>query len=80
LSEIITQRSRELYKLKGYPDDWIEKWMRSIAIREEYSWQCLEGIGERKWREGNYIRKLFTGSYRKKGIEKEKSQIAIVCG
>jgi len=24
-----------LYKLKGYPDDWIEKRMRSIAIREE---------------------------------------------
>ncbi len=33
--ELATQRSRELYKLKGYPDDWIEKWMRSIAIREE---------------------------------------------
>ncbi|MBS1975159.1 MAG: phage antirepressor protein, partial [Bacteroidetes bacterium] len=29
------QRTRELYKLKGYPDDWIEKRMRSIAIREE---------------------------------------------
>ncbi len=24
-----------LYKLKGYPDDWIEKRMRGIAIREE---------------------------------------------
>ncbi len=24
-----------LYKLKGYSDDWIEKRMRSIAIREE---------------------------------------------
>jgi len=33
--ELATQRSRELYKLKGYPDDWIEKRMRSIAIREE---------------------------------------------
>ena len=33
--EIATQRTRELYKLKGYPDDWIEKRMRSIAIREE---------------------------------------------
>jgi hypothetical protein len=33
--EIASQRTRELYKLKGYPDDWIEKRMRSIAIREE---------------------------------------------
>ena len=33
--EIAMQRTRELYKLKGYPDDWIEKRMRSIAIREE---------------------------------------------
>ena len=33
--EIATQRTRELYKAKGYPDDWIEKRMRSIAIREE---------------------------------------------
>ena len=33
--ELATQRIRELYKLKGYPDDWIEKRMRSIAIREE---------------------------------------------
>jgi hypothetical protein len=33
--EIASQRTRELFKLKGYPDDWIEKRMRSIAIREE---------------------------------------------
>jgi len=33
--ELATQRARELYKLKGYPDDWIEKRMRSITIREE---------------------------------------------
>ncbi len=33
--ELATQRARELYKLKGYPEDWIEKRMRSIAIREE---------------------------------------------
>ncbi|MEI6695824.1 MAG: Bro-N domain-containing protein [Bacteroidota bacterium] len=39
--ELATQRSRELYKAKGYPDDWIEKRMRSIAIREELTgeWQ-----------------------------------------
>jgi len=33
--ELAAQRTRELYKLKGYPDDWIEKRMRRIAIREE---------------------------------------------
>ncbi|MFN8713975.1 MAG: Bro-N domain-containing protein [Bacteroidota bacterium] len=33
--ELATQRTRELYKLKGYSDAWIEKRMRSIAIREE---------------------------------------------
>jgi len=33
--ELATQRTREIYKQKGYPDDWIEKRMRSIAIREE---------------------------------------------
>jgi len=33
--ELASQRTRELYKLKDYPYDWIEKRMRSIAIREE---------------------------------------------
>ena len=33
--EKATQRTRDLYKQKGYPDDWIEKRIRSIAIREE---------------------------------------------
>ena len=33
--ELATKRTRELYKLKGYSDEWIEKRMRSIAIREE---------------------------------------------
>lgn len=33
--ELAMQRTRELYKLKGYSEDWIEKRMRSIAIREE---------------------------------------------
>ena len=33
--ELATQRTREFYKAKGYSDDWIEKRMRSIAIREE---------------------------------------------
>ena len=39
--ELATKRTRLLYKLKGYPDDWIEKRMRGIAIREELTdeWQ-----------------------------------------
>lgn len=47
--ELATQRSRELYKAKGYPDDWIERRMRSIAIREELTdeWQ-KHGVQEQK--------------------------------
>jgi hypothetical protein len=33
--ELATQRTRALYKAKGYDDAWIEKRMRGIAIREE---------------------------------------------
>jgi hypothetical protein len=33
--ELAIQRTRETYKLKGYSDEWIEKRIRSIAIREE---------------------------------------------
>lgn len=39
--ELATKRTRTLYKAKGYPEDWIEKRMRGIAIREELTdeWQ-----------------------------------------
>ena len=39
--ELATKRIRALYKAKGYPDDWIEKRMRGIAIREQLTdeWQ-----------------------------------------
>ena len=33
--ELGTKRTRALYQAKGYSDDWIEKRMRGIAIREE---------------------------------------------
>ncbi|MBI3103579.1 Bro-N domain-containing protein [Candidatus Daviesbacteria bacterium] len=33
--ELAIKRTKMLYKLKGYSDDWIEKRMRGIAIREE---------------------------------------------
>ncbi len=39
--ELATKRTRMLYKLKGYSEDWIEKRMRGIVIREELTdeWQ-----------------------------------------
>jgi len=47
--ELATKRTRLLYKLKGYPDDWIEKRMRGIAVREELTdeWQ-KRGAQEQK--------------------------------
>ncbi|MBU0769291.1 MAG: phage antirepressor protein, partial [Proteobacteria bacterium] len=47
--ELATKRTRALYKAKGYSDDWIEKRMRGIAIREELTdqWQ-KRGIQEQK--------------------------------
>jgi len=47
--ELATKRTRMLYKLKGYPADWIEKRMRGIAIREELTdeWQ-KRGAQEQK--------------------------------
>ena len=47
--ELASQRSRALYKAKGYPDAWIEKRMRSIAIREELTQEWQErGIEEER--------------------------------
>jgi len=47
--EIGTKRTRALYKAKGYGDDWIEKRMRGIAIREELTdeWKN-HGVKEEK--------------------------------
>lgn len=47
--ELATKRTRMLYKLKGYSEDWIEKRMRGIAIREELTdeWQ-KRGAQEQK--------------------------------
>jgi len=49
--ELATKRTRMLYKLKGYPDDWIEKRMRGIAIREELTdeWQKRGAEGEKDY-------------------------------
>jgi len=47
--ELATKRTKILYKLKGYPEDWIEKRMRGIAVREELTdeWQ-KRGAREQK--------------------------------
>ncbi len=45
--ELATKRTRALYKAKGYSDDWIEKRMRGIFIREELTGQWQKrGIQE----------------------------------
>jgi hypothetical protein len=45
--ELGTKRTRALYKAKGYPDNWIEKRMRGIAIREELTDEWKErGVKE----------------------------------
>ena len=47
--ELATKRTRMLYKFKGYSENWIEKRMRGIAIREELTdeWQ-KRGVREQK--------------------------------
>ena len=47
--ELAQQRMRELYQQKGYPADWIEKRVRSIAIRDELTDEWKQrGINEQK--------------------------------
>ncbi|MDO8573653.1 MAG: Bro-N domain-containing protein [Candidatus Daviesbacteria bacterium] len=47
--ELAAKRTRMLYKIKGYSDDWIEKRIRGIAIREELTdeWQ-KRGVKQQK--------------------------------
>jgi len=47
--ELASARARQLYEAKGYPKDWIEKRMRSIAIRGELTseWQ-VRGVKQGK--------------------------------
>jgi DNA-damage-inducible protein D len=49
--EIATKRTRKIYKAKGYSDDWIEKRMRGIAIREELTdeWKKREVQREKEY-------------------------------
>lgn len=47
--ELATKRTRALYKAKGYSDDWIEKRMRGISIREELTDEWKDrGIEEQR--------------------------------
>lgn len=47
--ELAAKRMRELYKAKGYSDEWIEKRVRGIAIRDELTneWQ-KRGVREQR--------------------------------
>jgi DNA-damage-inducible protein D len=47
--ELAAQRARALYKAKGYSEEWIEKRLRSILIREELTdeWQ-KHGVQEQR--------------------------------
>ena len=47
--EIAAQRMREIYKQKGYSDEWIEKRLRGIAVRDELTeeWE-KRGVREQK--------------------------------
>lgn len=49
--ELGTQRTRELYRAKGYSEAWIEKRMRGIAIRAELTdeWKDREVGGGREY-------------------------------
>jgi len=47
--ELAMKRTRALYKAKGYTDNWIEKRMRGIAIREELTKEWSQrGLKEQK--------------------------------
>lgn len=47
--ELAQQRMREIYKAKGYSDEWIEKRVRGIAVRDELTneWK-MRGVKEGK--------------------------------
>ena len=47
--ELAQQRMRDLYKEKGYPDDWIEKRVRGIAVRDELTGEWRKrGVQEQR--------------------------------
>src|SRR3990167_7168507 len=47
--ELAQKRMRELYKQKGYSDEWIEKRVRGIAVRDELTGEWKKrGVSENK--------------------------------
>ena len=77
--ELATKRTKAIYKAKGYSEDWIEKRVRGIAIREELTdeWQ-KRGAQDQKDYEiltAEISKATFgitPGEYKKlKGVEKE---------
>jgi hypothetical protein len=77
--ELAQQRMRKLYQDKGYPDDWIEKRVRGIAVRDELTGEWRKrGIQEQKdfaILTGEISKATFgltPGDYRKlKGLKRE---------
>jgi len=49
--ELAQKRMKEIYKTKGYSDDWIEKRVRGIAIRDELTdeWKKRDVLEERDY-------------------------------
>ena len=49
--ELATKRTRALYEAKGYSDDWIEKRMRGIQVREQLTneWKNREVGGDKEY-------------------------------
>lgn len=49
--ELASQRARDLYKAKGYDEDWIEKRMRGIQIRAELTdeWKNRDVGGDKEY-------------------------------
>jgi hypothetical protein len=46
--ELASQRMRQIYKAKGYSDEWIEKRLRGIAVRDELTEEWKKrGVKER---------------------------------
>ena len=77
--ELASHRTREIYKAKGYSDDWIEKRMRGVAIRaeltEEWKNRDVEGESEYAILTSEISKAAFgltPGEYKKlKGLERE---------
>jgi DNA-damage-inducible protein D len=47
--ELVAQRMREIYRQKGYSEDWIEKRVRGIAVRDELTDEWKQrGVKEHK--------------------------------